>query len=43
MDGVEDREEIELLFVTLPADPKKNDPAAPNALLAAEIARLSKG
>jgi len=39
LDGVELSEEIELLFVTLPVDPRDRDPAEQNALLAQEIAR----
>jgi hypothetical protein len=42
LDGRELSEEIELLFVTLPVDPRETDPLEQNALLAAEIARLTK-
>jgi hypothetical protein len=41
LDGRELSEEIELLFATLPADPREKDPAEQNALLAQEIARLT--
>jgi len=40
--GHEDREAIELLFATLPVDPREKDPAEQNAALAAEIERLKK-
>ncbi|WP_400767451.1 hypothetical protein [Methylosinus sporium] len=42
LDGVELSEEIELLFATLPVDPREKDPAEQNALLAQEIARLTQ-
>lgn len=40
--GEELSEEIELLFATLPVDPREKDPAEQNALLAQAIARLTK-
>jgi len=42
LDGIESSEEKELLFATLPVDPRKSDPAEQNAALAAEIERLRK-
>ncbi|MFA6205004.1 MAG: hypothetical protein WC689_02230 [Methylocystis sp.] len=41
LDGRELSEEIELLFATLPVNPREKDPAEQNALLAAEIERLT--
>ncbi len=41
LDGSELSEEIELLFATLPVDPQEKAPAEQNALLAAEIERLT--
>ncbi len=41
-DAHEAAEEIELLFATLPVDPREKDPAEQNAALAAEIARLKR-
>jgi len=41
LDGRELSEEIELLFSMLPVDPQEKDPAEQNALLAAEMERLT--
>jgi hypothetical protein len=41
-DGFEALEKVELLFATLPRDPREVDPAEQNTALAAEIERLSK-
>ena len=41
-DAHEAAKEIELLFATLPVDPREKDPAEQNAALAAEIARLKR-
>jgi hypothetical protein len=42
LDGRELLEETEFLFATLPLDPREQAPSEQNALLAAEIARLTK-
>ncbi len=42
LDGIEAAEDIELLFATLPVDPREKDPAEQNAALAAEIEQLRK-
>ena len=42
INGREETEEIELLFVTLPVDPREKDVAEQNAELARRIAELSK-